>query len=95
MCMLCIYVCLCVYMCFVYAYVCCVSICVLCEYVMCVVCVVAVWCSGCVLGSRPEVVSSTTFHLVFHLPPTNPFSPPSCVIVGTWNLCASRPILLK
>ncbi len=51
---------------------------------MCVVCVVAVWCSGCILGSRPEVVSSSPtlaiFHLVFHLPPNSPFSPPSCVI---------------
>ncbi len=57
---------------------------------MCVVCVVAVWCSGCIVDSRPEVLSSSptlaTFHLVFHLPPNSPFSPPSWVIVGTWHL---------
>ncbi len=58
-----------------------VCVCVCCGGV-CVVVVVAVWCSGCVLGAGPKVLSSSPtlaiFHLIFHLPPTSPTSPPSC-----------------
>ncbi len=48
----------------------------MCEYV----CVVAVWCSGYVLGSGPEVLKfkprSGNVHLIFHLPLTSPPPPP-------------------
>ncbi len=70
----------------------CVYVCVyVCMYVCMYVCIcarmVAVWYSGCVLGSGPEVLSSSptqaTFRLVFHLPPT---SPPSC----DWHLLGCK-----
>ena len=67
----------------------CVCVCV------CLLCVLAVWYSSCVLGSGPEVLSSSStqaifhlvFHLVFHLPPTSPTSPFSydwdCSAIGS------------
>ncbi len=60
----------------------------------------AVWCSGCVLGSGPEVLefkpNSGIFHLIFHLPPPSPTSPPSCDWVPgiCWG-ANSRPFLMK
>ncbi len=78
----------CVYVC-VYVYVCMYA----CIYV-------AIWYSSCVLGSGPEVLSSSPtqaiFPSVFHLPPTSPTSPPSC----DWGpgICwgaNSRPFLMQ
>ncbi len=57
---------------------------------VCVCVCVSVWCSGCVLGS------GQLFHLVFHLPPTSPTSPPSCDWVTGICWCVnSRPFLMK
>ncbi len=57
------------------------------------VCVCVLWCSGCVLRSGPEVLSSSPTQAIFHLPPT---SPPSC----DWGpgICwdaNSRPFLMQ
>ncbi len=62
--------------------------------------VVAVWCSGCVLGSGPEVLSSSPTQATF----TSSFSSASYqphqstqLWLGTWHLlgCNSRPFLRK
>ncbi len=88
----CVLVCVCVCM------LVCVCVCVL----VCVrVDVVAVWCSGCVLGSGPQVPefkpnSGIFFHLIFYLPPTSPTSQPSCDWVPgiCWG-ANSRPFFMQ
>ncbi len=67
----------------------CVWVCVWCVCVCVSVSVVAMWCSGCVLGSGPEVLSSSPNQAIFDLIflPLPPTSPPSCDWVPgiCWN----------
>ncbi len=90
----CVCVCVCVYVC--------VCVCIyVCVCVWCSGCGGCVVCSGCVLGSGPEGLefkphTQAAFHLVFHLPPTSPRSPPSCDWVpGIYWVANSRPFLMK
>ncbi len=91
----CVYVCVCVhvvqcvYVCAVVYVVQCVCVCMWCSVCMCVCAVcVCVWCSGVpeILEFKPN---SGIFHLIFHLPPTSPTSPPSCDW-GTWHLLGCK-----
>ncbi len=69
----------------------CVFVCSVCVCVcVCVSEYVAVWCSGCVLGSGPQVPEfKPNFHLIFHLPPTSPTSPTSDYTLQFANLVLS------
>ncbi len=90
----CVHVCACMCVC-VCVHVCvCMCVCVCACVCVCVcVCVCTWWLCGVVvvslaqgLGSPSSSPTQAIFHLVFHLPPTSPTSPPSC---------NSRPFLMK
>ncbi len=81
-------VCMCVQWCMCVHVVQCVYVCVCVHVMQCVYICVCVWCSGVpeILEFKPN---SGIFHLIFHLPPTSPTSPPSCDW-GTWHLLGCK-----